>query len=104
ELYHIAKLLPRYDMIISFRYAKIYSTWRLFISAVYNVLLRILFRSRFRDVSCGLKLIRRSVADDIEITSSSPFVGAEMALKAMLKGYSVGEVGISTYPRVFGVS
>lgn len=104
ELYHISKLLHRYDMIISFRYAKIYTTWRLFISAVYNMILRILFRSPFRDVSCGLKLIRRPVADELEITSSSPFVGAEMVMKTMLKGYAIGEVGISTYPRVFGIS
>ena len=104
ELYHIAKLLDKYDMIISFRYSKAYSTLRMFISSVYNRILRFLFRSRYRDISSGLKLVKREVIDDINITSSSPFVGAEITLKAMLKGYRIGEVGINTYPREFGVS
>ncbi len=34
--------------------------------------------------------------------ANSPFIGAELAIKAMLKGYPVGEVGIQTFPRVFG--
>jgi hypothetical protein len=29
-------------------------------------------------------------------------VGAEIAIKAMLKGHPVGEVGIQTFPRAFG--
>ena len=33
---------------------------------------------------------------------SSPFIGAEIAIKTMLKGFRVGEVGIQTFPREFG--
>lgn len=104
ELGHIVKLLSRYDMIITFRYCKIYSTWRMFVSHVYNMVLRAIFRCPYRDISSGLKLIRRDVLDDIDVCSSSPFVGAEVTLKADLKGYRIGEVGISTYPRYFGES
>jgi glycosyltransferase involved in cell wall biosynthesis len=104
ELYHMVRLLHRYDMLIGFRYSKVYSTWRMFLSAVYNQVLRHTFRSPFRDISCGLKLVRKSVVQDLTITSDSPFVGAEIVLKAMLRGYLIGEVGISTYPRRFGIS
>lgn len=104
ELYHFVTLLPRYDGLIAFRYCKIYSTWRIFLSFVYNILLRFLFRSHFRDISCGLKLFRKEVVKGVSITSSSPFIGAEITLKAMLQGYLIGEVGISTYPRGFGQS
>ncbi len=98
----LLKLRDRYDLIISFRYKKIYSSTRIFVSWVYNKLLRILFRMPFRDVSTGLRMIRKSVVDDLELESTSSFVGAEIAIKAMLKGYRVGEVGIQTFPRVFG--
>lgn len=104
ELHRIVKLLPKYDMIITFRYCKIYSTWRLFLSAVYNCLVRFLFRSHFRDISCGLKLVRREVVSSMRITASSPFVGAEIVHRAMLDGYRIGELGISTYPRELGES
>lgn len=104
ELTHMLKLLARYDMLITFRYCKIYNSWRLFVSWGYNHVLRLMFRSPFRDISCGLKLIRHDVLQEITITSDSPFVGAEIVLNAMLKGYAIGEVGISTYPRDFGQS
>ena len=105
EVADLAKLLrlqDHYDLIITFRYAKRYGSWRILVSFVYNHLLRFLFQTRYRDVSCGLRLIRKSVVDDLELTSTSPFIGAEVAIKTMLKGYRVGEVGIQTFPRDFG--
>jgi glycosyltransferase involved in cell wall biosynthesis len=98
----LLKLKDRYDLVITFRYRKIYSGTRIFVSWVYNVLLRFFFRTPFRDVSTGLRLVRREVLEDVELESTSPFVGAELAIKAMLKGYRVGEVGIQTFPRSFG--
>jgi glycosyltransferase involved in cell wall biosynthesis len=98
----LLKLRQHYDLIITFRYRKVYSSTRIFVSWVYNVLLRFFFRTPFRDVSTGLRLVRRSVLQDVALESTSPFVGAELAIKAMLKGYRVGEVGIQTFPRSFG--
>ncbi len=98
----VLKLMDRYDLIITFRYKKIYSSWRIFVSWFYNALLRFLFRTPFRDVSTGLRVVRRSVLENITLRSDSPFIGAEIAIKAMLKGYRVGEVGIQTFPRGFG--
>ena len=98
----LLRLKDRYDLIITFRYRKIYSSTRIFVSWVYNSLLRFLFRTPFRDVSTGLRLVRRVVLDDLQLESTSPFVGAELAIKTMLKGYRVGEVGIQTFPRTFG--
>lgn len=98
----LLKLRDRYDLIITFRYKKIYSSNRLFISWFYNKLLRFLFRTPFRDVSTGLRMVRRSILSDIELEARSPFIGAELAIKAMLHGYRVGEVGIQTFPRTFG--
>lgn len=98
----LLKLRDRYDLIITFRYKKIYSSTRLFISWLYNKLLRFMFRTPFRDVSTGLRMVRRSILSDIELEARSPFIGAELAIKAMLHGYRVGEVGIQTFPRTFG--
>lgn len=104
DLYHFSKLFHHYDMIITFRYTKIYGTTRIFVSFVYNFIIRWLFRSAFRDHNCGLKVIRSSVLKNIEIKSTSPFIGAEIIIKAMVKGYPIGEVGIMTYPRRFNQS
>jgi hypothetical protein len=91
-----------YRLIIAFRYKKLYSTQRIFISFVYNMVLRHLFRTPFRDVSTGIRVFHRSILDEIELSSDSPFIGAELAIKTMLRGYPVGELGIQTFPRSFG--
>ena len=104
DLRKLMRLSDYYDLVITFRYKKIYSSKRLFISWIYNKLLRFLFRTTFRDISTGLRLVRKAVIDDLELRADSTFIGAELAIKTMLKGYRVGEVGIQTFPRTFGSS
>lgn len=102
DLRNMLEIRSFYRLIIAFRYKKLYSTKRIFISFVYNFVLRRLFRTPFRDVSTGIRTFHRSILDDIELTSNSPFIGAELAIKTMLRGYPVGELGIQTFPRSFG--
>ena len=100
----MSKIIHNYDCIITFRYRKVYSSLRILISWIYNKLIQILFKSKFRDISTGLRLINRKILNDIELNSQNAFIGAEIAIKLMLKGYQVGEMGITTYPRKFGTS
>ena len=102
ELKKMFAVKEHYLLIIAFRYKKLYSAKRIFISFVYNFILRFLFKSRFRDVSTGIRVIHRSVLDELELSSNGPFIGAELAIKSMLRGFPVGEVGIQTFPRDFG--
>jgi glycosyltransferase involved in cell wall biosynthesis len=102
DLQKLLRLRSYYDLVITFRYKKLYSGWRITVSWFYNRLLRFLFRTPFRDVSTGLRMVRREVLEDVVLRSCSPFIGAELAIKTMLKGYRIGEVGIQTFPREFG--
>ncbi|PYI65449.1 MAG: hypothetical protein DMF07_05050 [Verrucomicrobia bacterium] len=102
DLHKMIPLLEFYDLIITFRYLKAYSGKRQFISWVYNHVLRFLFKTNYRDISTGFRMIRRSLLKRLQLSSESPFIGAEIAIKTMLKGYRVGEVGIQTFPRQFG--
>ncbi len=104
ELHHLSRLFHYYDLIVTFRYSKIYGTLRTFISFVYNFLIRVLFKSHLRDHNCGLKVIRSSVIKDMDIISNSAFIGAEIIINTMVRGYPIGEAGIKTYPRTFGES
>ncbi|MGZ7032151.1 MAG: glycosyltransferase family 2 protein, partial [Thermoanaerobaculia bacterium] len=53
DLRKLLRLKEHYDLVITFRYAKRYSGFRIFISYVYNKVLRFIFQTRFRDISCG---------------------------------------------------
>lgn len=55
-------------------------------------------------MSTGIRAFHRSILADIDLTCDSPFLGAELAIKTMLCGYPVGELGIQTFPRAFGRS
>jgi hypothetical protein len=102
DLRKLWRLRHHYDLIITFRYVRRYSGLRIVISRVYNRVLRWLFDTRYRDVSTGLRLVRKEVVDELVLEATSPFIGAEIAIKTMLKGYRVGEMGIQTFPREFG--
>jgi glycosyltransferase involved in cell wall biosynthesis len=102
DLRKLWRLRDHYDLIITFRYVRRYSGLRIVISRVYNMVLRRLFFTRYRDVSTGLRLARKSLIDELTLEATSPFIGAEIAIKTMLKGYRVGEMGIQTFPREFG--
>ena len=91
-----------YDLVITYRYKKKYATSRIVISWIYNAILRLLFKINFRDISTGSRLVKKKLLKNIKLKSNSPFVGAELAIKAGLAGYKVGEIGIHTYPRTFG--
>ena len=90
------------DLVITYRYKKKYNTYRIIISWVYNAILRLVFNIKFRDISTGSRLVSRKLIRRIKLKSNSPFVGAELAIKAGLADYKVGEIGIHTYPRTFG--
>jgi glycosyltransferase involved in cell wall biosynthesis len=102
DLKKLWRLRRHYDLIITFRYVRRYSGFRILISRVYNLVLRHMFFTRYRDVSTGLRLVRRSLVEELSLEATSPFIGAEIAIKSMLKGYRVGELGIQTFPREFG--
>jgi len=104
DFHQMNKIIHNYDCLITFRYKKIYESHRIFISWFYNKLIQFIFKSNFRDVSTGLRLIKKKSLKDVDLISNSSFIGAEIAVRLMLKGYQVGEMGIITYPRKFGMS
>ena len=102
DLPRLFKASQNYDLVITYRYKKKYNTYRIIISWVYNAILRLMFNIKFRDISTGSRLVKKKLIKKVKLKSNSPFVGAELAIKAGMNGYKVGEIGIHTYPRTFG--
>ena len=102
DLFRLLRVSKNYDLVITYRYKKKYTTYRIIISWVYNAVLRLIFNIKFKDISSGSRLVSRKLIRHIKLKSNSPFVGAELAIKAKLAGYKVGEIGIHTFPRTFG--
>ena len=102
DLPRMLKAFSKSDLVITYRYKKKYKTIRIIISWVYNLILRSLFKINFRDVSTGSRMMSKKLVKKIKLTSNSPFIGAELAIKSKYSGFDVSEIGIHTYPRTFG--
>ena len=73
-------------------------------SAAYNILIRILFGVRIRDINFSFKLIKRQVLDSIELESNGSLIDAELIIRAIRAGYRVSQFGIDYFPRSRGTS
>ncbi len=97
----LLKKLENSDLVITRRYKKQYNTWRSIVSWTYNFVLRLLFNIDYRDISSGSRLVRKELIKKINIDTDSPFLGAELTIKATSLGYKVNEYGIYYYPTDF---
>ena len=66
DLPRLIKSSHNSDLVITYRYKRKYNTVRIVISVVYNMLLRILFNTNFRDVSTGSRLFKRSILKKVK--------------------------------------
>ena len=86
---------------ITRRHTKKYNTLRNIISWTYNLILRFLFNTTYRDISSGSRLVDRKILNKIKIDTNSPFLGAELTIKALYQGYKVSEVVFFITPQIF---
>lgn len=107
DLKEIKNLLPAiedYDIVSGFRIYRYDPLSRLFLSWGFNLLVRMIFRIRVRDIDCAFKVYRRSVFDAFTINSRDFFVDTEVLAKARKAGFSMTEIGVRHYPRKAGRS
>jgi glycosyltransferase involved in cell wall biosynthesis len=76
---------------------------RICIGNVYNAFARFMFGIQLRDIDCDFRLIRRSLLEEIHLTSTSGTICVELARKLEL-ACKVVETGVHHYPRLHGRS
>ena len=101
DLLKLVKSAKYNDLVITYRHKKIYNTKRIVISWIYNAIVRLLFRTKFRDVSSASRLVSKKLTKSIKLKSTSAFLGSELVIKSVWAGYKVGEIGIDQYPQTF---
>ena len=97
DLREALKLIDKNDIVTGYSKIKKGETVkRIIISKVYNFLIQLFFNTGIKDINSGFKIYKRKVFKEIELASNSPFIDVEIFVKAMRKGFTVGQ-----YPLIF---
>ncbi len=69
---------------------------------LFNLVVRILFGLRSRDVDCAFKLYRTGIFDRMELISDGAMIDVEIFARARQAGARIVETGVHHYPRAAG--
>jgi len=107
ELQKACRLMRHYeaDIVSAYRFDRTGEGYvRVVYSTIYNVLVRVLFGVRIRDINFAFKLCRRRVLDQITLVSEGSFIDAELVIRTIKSGGKVVQFGVDYFPRTRGVS
>ncbi len=92
------------DLILGYRMERADPFIRRFYTFIWTKMLpKIIFRLKVRDYSCGFKLIKKEVFDEVQpLVGEEKVTQIEMLVKAQRMGYKFTEVGVHHYPREYG--
>src|SRR3989338_6575860 len=105
DLEEISKLLehiPKYRVVLGYRAPRIDGFVRLFNAKGWNVLNRILFGLKVRDIDCAFKLFDRKLIEKLPVNSRGAMISAEILIRLTRSGIRFKEVPITHLPRVAG--
>jgi glycosyltransferase involved in cell wall biosynthesis len=97
-------LLQEADIVCGRRTNRQDSFMRALYSKVFNILMRLLFSVKVRDVQIGFKLMRKSIFERVKLTTDSMFIDAELLIKAQKSGYRITELGVEYLGKPSGKS
>lgn len=104
DLARLATEMPGADLVGGRRLHRADPWFRSVVSGVFNAAVRLLYGVPYRDMDCGLKLIRRSALERLSpLVGRSACLNAELYFKARRSGMRVVQVPVPHYPRLQGV-
>lgn len=91
------------DIILGIKCPRRDPFYRVWLSWIFNFILRFLFRVPYRDMDTGFRLMRRSVVEEIvpQLCHLSTFT-AEFVVRAHYAGHGIREVPVHHYARKIG--
>jgi glycosyltransferase involved in cell wall biosynthesis len=104
ELPGLFTMLKRAPVVLGYRIRRSDPLYRLFIAKVYNIVVRVVFGLRVRDIDCAFKLLRRDVLQGVELESDGAFISSELLIKLKRRNVPMAERGVHHYPRTTGIS
>ncbi len=92
------------DLVVGYYIKRAVSFTRKLNTWLWQVVVKILFGLKVRDIDCGFKLISKKVIKTIPKLESErgAFISSELLIKANKFGFTIVETGVHHYPRLEG--
>lgn len=102
DLDNLFPLLSSYDIVSGYRVKRQDPLMRIFVAWAYNMLIRILFNLKVRDIDASFKLYKKKVFENMILKASTGLIDVEVLIKAKKNGFSIGQIAVRHYPRMKG--
>lgn len=102
EMPPLLDLMEQHDIVSCYRLNRQDSIVRKINGWCWTKLVCLLFGLKIRDIDCAFKLYKRSIFDNIELSSTGALIDTEILARAKRKGYSIFQKGVHHYPRKAG--
>ena len=92
------------DIVAGFYQRRKVPVYRIWGSKFWELLVRIIFGLKIKDIDCGFKLLRKDVIAKIPKLEAErgPFISSEYLIKAKRVGFKIVQIGVKHLPRQAG--
>ncbi len=104
DLYKALSYIEDHDIVVGYRQDRKDPRLRIWLAKGYNLVVRILFGLKSKDIDCSFKLFKREALEKITIESQGYFIDTEIMVKAKRQGLRIKEFGVQHLPRTSGKS
>lgn len=94
----------RADMVIGYRIDRKDTVFRKALARCFNLMARIFFAVRCKDIDCAFKLFKKSTIRSLQLTSDHFLFNLELLAKARVRKCRIVQLGVEHYPRSGGRS
>lgn len=100
----VERLTDDVDVVQGYKIQRSDPLHRIVIGKIYHTVVQTMFGLPIRDVDCDMRLIRRQVFDEVDLTRDSGVICVEMMTKITQAGFRMTEVPVHHYHRAYGQS
>jgi hypothetical protein len=102
ELKDLVQYVPDHDVVIGYRAKRRDPLMRLLNAKGWNILNRMLFGLRVRDIDCAFKLFKRDLVKDLPVKARGAMLSAEFLIRLQRRGIIFKEIPVTHLPRLKG--
>lgn len=102
ELEQLVQFIPEYQVVIGYRAKRRDPFMRILNAKSWNILNRLLFGLKVKDIDCAFKLFDRRLIQSLETKSRGAMLSAEILIRLQRQGVKFKEVPVTHLPRTMG--